>query len=40
VSVARLAAGLGGLLVTGNLLTAIPAAVAAGTRPAVLLRAE
>ncbi|HEV8221671.1 MAG TPA: hypothetical protein VGQ05_15480 [Streptosporangiaceae bacterium] len=34
-----LAAGAGGLLLAGNLLAAIPAAVAARTRPAALLRA-
>ena len=34
-----LAAGVGGLLLAGNLLAAIPATVAARTRPAALLRA-
>ena len=34
-----LAAGAGGLLLAGNLLAAIPASVAARTRPAALLRA-
>ena len=40
IPVLALLAGLIGLLVAGNLLAAVPASVAARTRPGVLLRAE
>jgi hypothetical protein len=40
VPVATLAIGIGGLIAAGALLTLWPAAIAARTVPAVLLRAE
>ena len=40
IPVLALLAGLIGLLVAGNLLAAVPASVAARTRPAAMLRAE